>query len=169
VKTRIINLFGGPNCGKSTIASGLFYNLKILDINSELISEYAKIKVWEGNEKTLKNQIYLFAKQHFAIHNVLGLVDFVIMDSPLLLNPIYDKQQCEIFKTLCLSEHNKLNNINFFIKRNDKTFQEIGRIHNLKQSEVLDKQIKDFLENNQIDYYEVTNLEEILEKLKNFL
>ena len=44
-KTLIINLIGGPCSGKSTIASGLFYNLKKLGYNCELALEFAKDKV----------------------------------------------------------------------------------------------------------------------------
>jgi hypothetical protein len=166
LKTKIINLFGGPNSGKSTIASGLFYNLKIRDINSELISEYAKIKVWEDNKKTLKNQIYLFAKQHFAINNVLNLVDFIIMDSPLLLNPIYDNNKCETFERLCLIEHNKLNNINFFINRDNKTFETSGRIHSLEESLKIDDKIKLNLKNWDVNFINVDDVDDIIDFLK---
>jgi hypothetical protein len=164
--SKIINLFGGPNSGKSTIASGLFYNLKIKDISCELVSEYAKIKVWEGNNKTLKNQIYLFAKQHFAINNVLGLVDYIIMDSPLLLNPVYDINKCDIFSQLCIKEHNRFNNINFFISRIGKTFSEEGRIHSLSESEKLDLKIKDYLTYNKISFIEIKEMGEIIENLE---
>jgi hypothetical protein len=165
MKTKIINLFGGPNSGKSTIASGLFYNLKIRDINSELISEYAKIKVWEDNKKTLKNQIYLFAKQHFAINNVLGLVDFIIIDSPLLLNPIYDINKCNIFEKLCLIEHNKLNNINFFLNRENKNFENSGRIHSLEESLNIDKEIKINLNKWGINFTEIVDVNDIIDFL----
>ena len=33
--TVVVNLFGGPCCGKSTVASGLFYELKCLGIDCE--------------------------------------------------------------------------------------------------------------------------------------
>ena len=43
----VINLFGGPGCGKSTIAALLFGKLKQNGINCEMALEYAKDKVWE--------------------------------------------------------------------------------------------------------------------------
>lgn len=46
-KCTVINLFGGPSAGKSTLAAGVFYNLKCMGINCELITEYPKDKVWE--------------------------------------------------------------------------------------------------------------------------
>ena len=62
-KTLIINLMGGPCSGKSTIASGLFYNLKKLGYNCELALEFAKDKVWEESIKVLDDQFYVFGKQ----------------------------------------------------------------------------------------------------------
>lgn len=37
-----INIFGGPGVGKSTISSGLFYQMKTRGYKVEFISEYAK-------------------------------------------------------------------------------------------------------------------------------
>ena len=36
-------------------------------INAELITEFAKDKVWENNEDVFKNQAYLFGKQSFKM------------------------------------------------------------------------------------------------------
>ena len=47
-KPLVINLIGGPGCGKSTVASGLFYALKKLQVNAELSLEWVhnnKIKI----------------------------------------------------------------------------------------------------------------------------
>ena len=38
--TKVINLFGGPGAGKSTIASGLFYHMKIAGYNVEMTGEW---------------------------------------------------------------------------------------------------------------------------------
>ena len=52
----VINLFGGPGCGKSTAASYIFSKLKMLGINAELATEFAKDKTWEGNMKAITCQ-----------------------------------------------------------------------------------------------------------------
>ncbi len=59
----IVNLFGGPGAGKSTMAAGLFSELKWRGINCELATEYAKEKVWEESYAIFENQIYIFGKQ----------------------------------------------------------------------------------------------------------
>lgn len=48
-KTIVINLIGDPGSGKSTIASGIFYNLKKNGIDCEMALEFAKDKVWDAN------------------------------------------------------------------------------------------------------------------------
>ena len=60
--TKVINLFGGPGAGKSTIAAGLFYNMKIAGYNVERADEWIKDKVYEGTKYPFKDQLYTFAK-----------------------------------------------------------------------------------------------------------
>ena len=64
---QIVNLFGGPGSGKSTTAAGLFYEVKKLKLNVELVTEYAKDAVWEKRHNLLDDQIYIFAKQQRRI------------------------------------------------------------------------------------------------------
>lgn len=40
--TIYVNLYGGPGSGKSTTAAGVVSQLKLLSINAELVTEYAK-------------------------------------------------------------------------------------------------------------------------------
>ena len=42
MKTLVINLIGGPGCGKSTIAAELFSRLKKMGVTCELVTEYIK-------------------------------------------------------------------------------------------------------------------------------
>ena len=62
----VINLFGGPSTGKSTLAALLFGTLKSkYDLNCEYVNEYAKDLVYEKrNQILLKDQLYIFAKQN---------------------------------------------------------------------------------------------------------
>ena len=47
MKTKIINIFGNPGSGKSTIAAYLFTALKSRNIEVELVTETAKDLVWD--------------------------------------------------------------------------------------------------------------------------
>ena len=59
-KTLVVNLFGAPGSGKSTAAAYIFALLKMAGINAELVTEFAKDKVWEEAKAAFENQQYLF-------------------------------------------------------------------------------------------------------------
>jgi len=92
MKTTIINLIGPPGTGKSTIASELFAKMKWNGFDVELVSEYAKELVWEERSETIKNEVYLFAKQHHRIFRLLGKVEYIITDRPLMLSLLYNAE-----------------------------------------------------------------------------
>ena len=71
----IVNLYGAPGAGKSTGAAYVFSQLKMHGINAELVTEFAKDKVWEESKAVFQNQAYIFGKQYFRISRVQGKVD----------------------------------------------------------------------------------------------
>jgi len=144
-KTLVVNLFSGPGCGKSTIAAGIFHDLKWKNINCELVGEFAKDLVWESRKKALEDQIYIFGKQHHRIFRLLEQVDVIITDSPLLLTSIYDAEKRSSLAILAIEEHSKLWNYNVFLKR-IKKFNPRGRIHTEAESRGLNRDILDLLD-----------------------
>ena len=87
----IVNLIGGPGAGKSTIAAGLFYFLKMSGVKVELATEYAKDKVYDKSFKTLDDQFYVFGKQFHKIWRLVEDNDVIITDSPIILSVFYNK------------------------------------------------------------------------------
>jgi len=71
-KTIVCNLVGSPGSGKSTLAAFVFAKLKMIGVNCELVTEFAKDKVWEKNNEALSNQIYIFAKQYYRMSRCTG-------------------------------------------------------------------------------------------------
>jgi nicotinamide riboside kinase len=166
-KPLTINLLGGPGVGKSTLAAEIFVELKKRHIKCEYITEYAKDKTWEEAKTTLRNQIYVFGKQQHKMFRVSNKVDVMVCDSPLLFSIIYGEvEKGTNFYNLILEEHNKFNNINFYIKRKTK-YDPIGRNQTEEIAKEIDKQILDILIDNDIPYfeYELNNLNSILEKI----
>lgn len=142
--TLVTNLFGGPGTGKSTTAAGVFCALKRKGINCELVTEFAKDLVWEKSYNLLPNQIWVFGVQHHRLWRLLGQVDVVVTDAPLLHSILYN-QQSETLNQLVLAEHHKLNNLNIFLKRT-KPFVQTGRYHNEEQSQEIDEDILKLLQ-----------------------
>ena len=140
VPTLICNFFGGPSTDKSTVCAHTFAELKWKGLNVEMALEYAKDKVWEGSLDVLDNQMYIFGKQYHRIHRLLGKVDIILTDSPLLLSLIYGKHLPQEFSDLVLQQHKSLNNFNIFLQR-VKPFNPAGRVQNEEKSRKIDDDI----------------------------
>jgi hypothetical protein len=140
--TKIINFFAGPGSGKSSLASGLFSEMKWLNINCELVTEFAKDLFWEDRETTLKNQIYVTAKQYNKIHRLVGKVDYVLVDSPLLLGIIYREADSITgsFDKFVLAMHKSMMNVNYFVRR-EKPYHQPGRSQSQIEAKQLDVKI----------------------------
>ena len=149
----VINLFGGPGCGKSTQAAYIFSKLKMQGINCELVTEFAKDKTWEHNSKALNCQPYVFGKQCYRMDRCKDEVDVIITDSPLFLSVLYnnDKEIEPEFSQLVLKKFNEFNNINFFLTRR-KEYSPKGRNQTKEEAEDLDARILSTLNNFEIPY-----------------
>jgi len=158
IKTKVVNLFGGPSSGKSTAAAGIFNRMKVRGCNAELIMEAAKDHIYEGHTNILADQLYLLAQQNRRQQRLLGQVDYIITDSPLPLCLVYKpKNYLKTFDALTLELFNTYDNINFFLKRVDK-FQAEGRVHDKPQSISLDRRIKGILDWSE-ESYEIIQVE----------
>lgn len=161
---RVINLFAGPGAGKSTTAAGLFYRLKMLGHNVELITEFAKELTWQDRQRTLEDQIYVFASQLHRQNVLKNKVDAVITDSPLLLSLIYGDNLPHSFKNLVVDCWYGFDNINFMLHR-CTPYTPVGRNQTEAEAVELDKKIHRMLWTRQIRYEEVTGDETAIDKI----
>lgn len=136
----VVNLYGGPGCGKSTTAALIFGELKKRGINCEMALEYAKDKVWEESLKTLDDQIYIFGKQLHKLWRLKDKVDVIITDSPLLMSMLYDKENSSPFRALILEQYKKFDNMDFFIERST-SYEQSGRLQTKEEAEALDAKL----------------------------
>ena len=170
--TLVINLFGGPGCGKSTTMARLFADLKSQGMNVEMVSEFAKDLVYELRQETMKDELYIFAKQHHRMFRVNGKVDLIITDRPLLLTNIYvslylPKDEYSInLRKLVRSTFKTFNNINIVLDRTGIEYKgDEARLQSLKESEEIDEMTKDELNASNEEYYTIqtNDYEKILE------
>lgn len=155
ISTIIINLAAGPGAGKSTAAAGIFYELKRLGYSCELVTEFAKDKVWEESYKILKDQIYIFGKQYHRLWKLNGKVQFIITDTCLPLSIQYSPYNSETFNNFVIETFNTFTNVIYFIKRGN-TFQNQGRIQNLNESIQIDNNIKNIFTKYNLEFEEVS-------------
>ena len=92
--TQIINLYAGPGCGKSTSAAFLYYRLKQDGVNAELVREYVKDWAWEHRKISTYDQLYLLGKQIRRESLLYGKTDWIVTDSPVLLQVYYARKYC---------------------------------------------------------------------------
>jgi len=128
----------------STTAAGLFFEMKSAGESVELITEYAKEKVYEGHFGTLSDQIYIFGKQQRRAKRLVGHAEYAITDSPLLLSILYNKDESNTFNTLVKNTFDEYVNYNFFINRT-KPYVNIGRNQNEKEAKGLDRELRRLL------------------------
>lgn len=142
----VVNLFGAPGAGKSTDAAYIFSRLKLAGINAELVTEFAKDKVWEESKAVFQNQAYIFGKQYFRISRVQDKVDVVITDSPILLSPFYtdDPVLGDEFDKLVTKVFNSYDSFNAFINR-VKPYNVAGRFQTEQESDELAKKLLAFI------------------------
>ena len=156
MKTIIVNLFGAPGAGKSTGAAYVFALLKMHGIDAELVTEFAKDKLWEGNKAVFENQAYIFGKQSFKISRCINKVNVIVTDSPLLLSIQYNHTSNlrESFNNYVLDVFNSYDNMNYYLTR-VKEYNPNGRFQTEEESDQIGDEIKQLLDNYNVEYKNV--------------
>ena len=152
-KALIVNLFGAPGTGKSTLAAYLFARLKMAGVDAELVTEFAKDKTWENNSMVLSNQFYVFGKQNFRLARVANQVDVVVTDSPLPLSNYYagDDPLMDNFKKACMDVFYTYRNVNYFLKRKKK-YNPNGRRQTEAEADAIAQKIKNMMDDEDLVY-----------------
>ena len=82
----------------------------------------------------------------------MGKTDFIVTDSPILLNTVYNRQLTPEYERMVSELSGQYQNFSFFMKRDDSQFQTEGRIHDLQESKQKDKEIKSLLKKHKVYY-----------------
>ncbi len=159
-KTYVINLIGGPSCGKSTLSALLFAKLKLnkKKYSIEYVQEYAKHLVWTKQFDILNNQYYVTQYQYKLLKQMNGAVDFVITDGPLIQGMYYNMHNRDNISNVEKTEkfivdcHSEFNNINIFLNRGNFEYETQGRLQTEEESREIDVILKHLLKQKHIDF-----------------
>ena len=154
-----INFFGGPGCGKSTVAADTYSALKREGFKVEQVQEYVKTWAYEGRKINEFDQLYILAKQLKKEHLLLSNgVPCIITDSPLLMYLVYsDKKgfpEVEALRKIVMAFENKYPSINIYLNRGNRKYQQEGRFETEEQAKEMDALILKYLQDNNIVYEE---------------
>jgi hypothetical protein len=153
--TKVINLVGGPGVGKSSTAAGLFFLMKCAGIRCELVTEFAKELTYDKNWTDLKRQLYVTAEQERRQRRLLGNVDFIVTDSPLLLGAAYisDERERQAVEWSARTLWDNYDNINFSLIR-VKPYMRYGRSQTEQEARAMDhKLISDVFKDEVIEAF----------------
>lgn len=149
-KIRRICLYGGSGLGKSVVAAHLFAELKKLHINIELITEVVKPLAIQKRFPKSFDQFKILGKQIAKEDNILPYIDYIITDSPVLLNAAYSKyyncsywKQCEEVAILFEQQYPGLH---ILLTRDGLPYDTCGRFQNETQAKEMDENIKQLLD-----------------------
>lgn len=174
METLVVNLMGPPGAGKSTMAAGIFSELKWRGVDVELVTEFAKECVWEERHETFKNEVYIFAKQFHRLFRLKGKVRVIVTDRPIVLslcyNQLYGNGEFDKLDDLVLEQHNSFTNYNILLNRTKK-YNPSGRNQSQEESDELGSKIEAMLNFNGILFDKVDgtkeNINEIVDRILN--
>lgn len=175
--TVVVNFFGGPGSGKSTMSGQLFGVMKEQRINVEYVPEFAKELVWEESA-SIDDQLFMLGVQHNRLYRLIGKVDYIICDSPLLLGNYYvqytntkfnDGKSLELwrksYRRLAMYTFDLYDNMNFFCERGNRKFIQAGRIQNEEESKNIDDRLRFMLKQYGYPYTTVSNVNDVINML----
>lgn len=141
--TVVVNLFGGPGCGKTTLAHELTAAISRRGLICEYAPEYAKDLTWDTLSKddeiassarsalgpSIAQQRLVHDEQMRRIDRPYGFVDAIVTDSPAIISWAYsdgDERELEDFHDYMLREFMRHRNLNLLVNR-DIPYEQVGR------------------------------------------
>jgi len=159
MKTKVINIIGGPGVGKTVIGSMVFAKIKLRQRTAEFASEYAKELVWKGEFDLLNDQYMVSTEQYRKLRSMDGKVEYIITDGPLVhglyYNTFYESNVSDKEKTerKILQYMDEFHNINILLTRGDYPYETAGRVQKTIEEAIdVDKKIVMLLNKYAVSY-----------------
>lgn len=169
-KAIVINLMGGPSCGKSVTAAQLFADLKKkTSYKIEYFQEYVKPLVWKAedpdhreraeeaieelnNQRSISNNIYQLLKI------MASQLDIIITDGSIFHGVYYNSANehntSDVKKTeeFIVNKFREFNNYNIYLERGGIKYEVEGRQQSYEEALLADKGLKYHLARFSVNY-----------------
>lgn len=139
----------------------LFYSLKGAGKSAEMCPEIIKQWAWERRYPNQYDQYYLMGQEIKQQSRLLGKVDFIISDSPVLQNSFYnfylnkrDNLLVPTFDYLRMIKEDGHEVLNCMLYRN-KPFEQKGRYQSEEESDKIAQALTDYLNSRNVPYYTI--------------
>lgn len=139
-KLKVVNLYGPPSSGKTTLAAIVFARMKQAGMSVSLVTEFAREMIYEGRTRMLVEQPIVLGEQFRRLKIIEGHSEWAVTDSPIRLSMIYGEKyhNPEWMYNLSLMD-NQFENYGFLLNTIYES-EDYGRIHTAKESiKILDK------------------------------
>lgn len=161
--TVVINLFGGPGCGKTTLAHELTAAISRSGLICEYVPEYAKELTWDtlsGDDEiataarsalgsSIEQQRIVHDEQMRRIDRPYGFVDAIVTDSPAIISWAYSsgtEAELNEFHDYMLHEFMRHRNLNLLVRR-EIPYEQIGRNEDEMAAKHKDEIMQEILKN----------------------
>lgn len=175
--SNLINIYGGPGTGKTTVAAVLFARMKQKGMFVDMCMEYAKELVYTG--KLRGTNEYAIWDEQRRRHNVMlhGGVDFVITDAPLMQKVVYSQlfsgaTDRELGDMVLEAENTELRytrSLDIMLPEPPKEIDLKGRVHGYFDSLRIHNHTRQLLQNHGHLFYPVGGINEVIEVVDNWI
>lgn len=161
----LVNIFGGPGVGKTTIAAEVFIELSKWGKTVHLMQEKSKVDAWLKKPPTLEDQVRYLAETYDEQAKLLrnGRPEVILSDSPVALVGIYTDLNgglmgnathlAKSIMTIALGDHSK--ELPFLLERMGE-YVEDGRFQSEVDAKRLDRDIAFAVYWHYATYYKIT-------------
>ena len=148
----LINIYGAVGSGKSTVASGVFWKLKMLQYSVNLVTEFSKELAYD-HSIAVSDIPYVIGNQWHHIQQSYRC-DIVINDSPLPQWTVFHSYMDKECKDFIFYLNQKHSSINYLLERDFPIYHQSNRrVDELdKKMQEYHVKLKEMLYSNNIEY-----------------
>lgn len=168
--SKLINVYGGPGAGKTTVAATIFAHLKQTGRHAELCLEYAKELVYRGGIGPGMEDLIMEEQLWRHDTYVIGEVDYVVTDAPLLHKASFSHgKEYKVMVEEARVMEDKYTSVLHLMLPEPVGCDMRGRMHDADQSASIHRRTLMTLATEGIEVVNVVNIPQALEAVFDFI